>query len=223
MKQIDWSDDTVVRIQLWDIAGQVRISHQNTLIKKERFSSMTRIYYREAVAACIVFDVTTPKSFDAVKNWKKDLDAKVQLPDGKPLPVMLLANKCDMPYHAIDLETFTKDNGYIGWFVNFLNYSLIYQRAATSAKMGQGIDGAMDVILKNIMEAAVKLGMNHKIFLTNKEFQICLHHPLEKAAQTTTLPILSILLILWPNQRKKSVLVEIVYLFIVVQMYVNKM
>lgn len=76
---------------------------------------MTRVYYREAVAACIVFDITSPKSFDAVKNWKTDLDMKVQLSDGKPLPVMLIANKCDMPHHSMDLDQFTKENNYIGW------------------------------------------------------------------------------------------------------------
>lgn len=54
---------------------------------------MTRVYYKEAVGAFIVFDVTRSATFDAVIKWKQDLDSKVQLPDGKPIPCILLANK----------------------------------------------------------------------------------------------------------------------------------
>lgn len=47
----------------------------------------------EATAACIVFDVTSPKTFEAVKRWKSDVDLKVHLHDGQPVPCILLANK----------------------------------------------------------------------------------------------------------------------------------
>lgn len=54
---------------------------------------MTRVYYKEAVGAFIVFDVSRVATFDAVVKWKNDLDSKVQLPDGSPIPCVLLANK----------------------------------------------------------------------------------------------------------------------------------
>lgn len=54
---------------------------------------MTRVYYKEAVGAFIVFDVTRRNTFESVANWKSDLDSKVQLPDGSPIPCVLLANK----------------------------------------------------------------------------------------------------------------------------------
>lgn len=54
---------------------------------------MTRVYYKEAVGAFIVFDVTRAATFDAVQKWKQDLDSKVQLSDGSPIPCILLANK----------------------------------------------------------------------------------------------------------------------------------
>lgn len=54
---------------------------------------MTRVYYKEAVGAFIVFDVTRQSTFESVAKWKQDLDAKVQLPDGSPIPCVLLANK----------------------------------------------------------------------------------------------------------------------------------
>jgi hypothetical protein len=54
------------------------------------------VYYKEAVAALVVFDVTRPKTFEAVKRWKADLDSKVELPEtlgGGPIHTILLANK----------------------------------------------------------------------------------------------------------------------------------
>lgn len=62
-------------------------------IGQERFGNMTRVYYKEAVGCFIVFDVTRASTFDAVVKWKTDLDSKVQLADGSPVPCVLLANK----------------------------------------------------------------------------------------------------------------------------------
>jgi hypothetical protein len=44
-----------------------------------------------------VFDVTRVATFEAVQKWKNDIDSKVTLPpDDRPIPVVLLANKCDL-------------------------------------------------------------------------------------------------------------------------------
>ena len=40
-----------------------------------------------------MFDVTRASTFEAVQKWKNDLDNKVILPNGSPVPVVLLANK----------------------------------------------------------------------------------------------------------------------------------
>ena len=74
-------DQTDINVQLWDIAGQ------------ERFAGLSRIFYTHAVAAIIVFDLFDIKSFESAVNWKQDIDAKVFLPSGDPIPVLLLANK----------------------------------------------------------------------------------------------------------------------------------
>lgn len=65
----------------------------NALTGQERFGNMTRVYYKEAVGAFIVFDANRAATFDAVMRWKNDLDAKVTLPDGSKIPCVLLANK----------------------------------------------------------------------------------------------------------------------------------
>ena len=46
---------------------------------------MTRVYYREAVGALLVFDVTRASTFDAVLKWKDDLDSKVRLVSSQEL------------------------------------------------------------------------------------------------------------------------------------------
>ena len=81
LKIINWDENIIVRLQLWDIAGQ------------ERFGNMTRVYYKEAVGAFVVFDVSQIKTFEATLKWKIDLDSKVLLPDGSKVPCLLLANK----------------------------------------------------------------------------------------------------------------------------------
>ena len=54
---------------------------------------MTRVFYKDAVGAFIVFDVTRAGTLDATLKWKQDINKKVQLPDGNPIPCILLANK----------------------------------------------------------------------------------------------------------------------------------
>ncbi len=38
---------------------------------------MTRVYFKEAVGAFVVFDISRNSSFEAVKKWKQDIDSKV--------------------------------------------------------------------------------------------------------------------------------------------------
>jgi len=54
---------------------------------------MTHVYYKYAIAAVIVFDLTRPATFDAVLKWKDDLDSKVVLNNHQPVPCILVANK----------------------------------------------------------------------------------------------------------------------------------
>lgn len=136
LKVLNWDHQTVIRLQLWDIAGQ------------ERYGNMTRVYYREAVGALVVFDMTRSSTFQAVLKWKKDLDSKVALGNGRPLPAVLLANKFDQHSYGLcsklpKLDSFSKDHGFVGWF-------------ETSAKDNTNIDAAIMCLVKNIMAIDVE-------------------------------------------------------------------
>lgn len=132
LKVLNWDHETVVRLQLWDIAGQ------------ERFGNMTRVYYKEAVGAFVVFDVTRVPTLEAVHKWKTDIDAKVQLPDGSPVPIVLLANKCDLPKEGLvknaeQMDKFCAEHNFVGWF-------------ETSAKENINIEKASKFLVSKILE-----------------------------------------------------------------------
>ncbi|KAI8486870.1 Ras- protein Rab-32B [Branchiostoma belcheri] len=105
LKSLDWDERTKINLQLWDIAGH------------ERFGHMTRVYYKYAIAAIIVFDLSRPTTFESVLKWYIDVNEKVMLADQQPIPVILLANKCDIDDSTFDkssLEDFCKQHKFIG-------------------------------------------------------------------------------------------------------------
>ncbi|XP_077257935.1 RAS oncogene family member Rab32 isoform X4 [Temnothorax americanus] len=132
LKVLNWDPHTIIRLQLWDIAGQ------------ERFGNMTRVYYKEAVGAFIVFDVTRSATLEAVVKWKQDLDSKVQLPDGSAIPCVLLANKCDQQKEGLvnspaKMDEYCKEKNFSGWF-------------ETSAKENINIEEAAKFLVNKILQ-----------------------------------------------------------------------
>jgi len=122
-----------VRLQLWDIAGQ------------DRFGAIARVYYKDAKGALLLYDITRKDTWESLKTWKREIDEKVQLPDGSPLPVLLVGNKCDLEDNrettndTAYLNEFAAEFGFIGWF-------------ETSAKVGTNIHDAALHLVKDILK-----------------------------------------------------------------------
>ncbi|CAL1675579.1 unnamed protein product [Lasius platythorax] len=142
IKTLDWDPHTKINLQLWDIAGH------------ERFGYMTRIYYKYAVAAALVFDISRAATFQSMKKWLYDLREKITLPDGSDIPIVLLANKCDITVAVTDeqISKFCKENKINAWY-------------ATSAKNNTNVDTAMRYLVENVLCAKIDNGVRDSIRL----------------------------------------------------------
>ncbi|CAO0796172.1 unnamed protein product [Mucor circinelloides] len=73
-------DNKVIKAQIWDTAGQ------------ERYRAITSAYYRGAVGALLVYDISKHSTFESVSRWLKELrdhaDANIV--------IMLVGNKSDL-------------------------------------------------------------------------------------------------------------------------------
>ena len=78
-KTLKIKNDTV-NIQIWDTAGQ------------ERYRSMTKAYYKGALGALIVYDITNRNSFENVENWMTDLKTSAD----QKVSILLIGNKNDL-------------------------------------------------------------------------------------------------------------------------------
>ncbi|KAK7852659.1 ras-related protein RABA5b-like [Quercus suber] len=82
-------DGKEVKAQIWDTAGQ------------ERFRAVTSAYYRGAVGALIVYDITRTTTFDSVKRWLDELTTHCDTTMAR----MLVGNKCDLEnIRAVSVE-----------------------------------------------------------------------------------------------------------------------
>lgn len=136
LKVVKWSDTQTIKLQLWDIAGQ------------ERFTSMTRVYYKDAHACIIMFDLTQTSTFEDAVKWKRDLDSKCSLTDGSNVPCLLLANKCDLSHREVEqnkIEEMCKEHDFVGW-------------TETSVKEGLMIDESMRFLIEEMMTKHAELG-----------------------------------------------------------------
>jgi len=85
-------DGKTIKAQIWDTAGQ------------ERYRAITSAYYRGAVGALLVYDITKQMTYENVERWLKELrdhaDANIV--------IMLVGNKSDLRHlRAVETETAT--------------------------------------------------------------------------------------------------------------------
>ena len=74
--------DKSLKVEIWDTAGQ------------EQYRSLTKIFYKDATAAILVYDITRKKSFDEIKNyWFEQVKENCDL---NKIILGVAANKCDL-------------------------------------------------------------------------------------------------------------------------------
>ncbi|KAJ6929293.1 ras-related protein Rab11D [Populus alba x Populus x berolinensis] len=73
-------DHKSVKAQIWDTAGQ------------ERYRAVTSAYYRGAVGAMLVYDITKRQTFDHIPRWLEELRSHAD----KNIVIILIGNKSDL-------------------------------------------------------------------------------------------------------------------------------
>ncbi|KAL6499994.1 Ras-related protein RABA5b [Orobanche gracilis] len=73
-------DGKEVKAQVWDTAGQ------------ERFRAVTSAYYRGAVGALVVYDISRKGTFENINRWLDELKTHCDT----TVATMLVGNKCDL-------------------------------------------------------------------------------------------------------------------------------
>ncbi|CAN6466814.1 unnamed protein product [Victoria cruziana] len=88
-----------VKAQIWDTAGQ------------ERYRAVTSAYYRGAVGAMLVYDITKRQTFDHIPRWLEELRSHAD----KNIVIMLIGNKSDLEDQRVvpaeDAKEFAQKEG----------------------------------------------------------------------------------------------------------------
>jgi len=83
-------DSKTIKAQIWDTAGQ------------ERYRAITSAYYRGAVGALLVYDISKSQSFEDVERWLNELRDHAD----STIVIMLVGNKSDLRHlRAVRTET----------------------------------------------------------------------------------------------------------------------
>jgi Ras-related protein Rab-11A/Ras-related protein Rab-11B len=118
------AEGKTIKAQIWDTAGQ------------ERYRAITSAYYRGAVGALLVYDISKHGTFENVERWLKELRDHAEA----NIVVMLVGNKSDLR-HLRSVET---DEAMA--FSEQHNLAFI----ETSALDASGVDTAFQRILTEI-------------------------------------------------------------------------
>jgi len=93
------AENKLIKAQIWDTAGQ------------ERYRAITSAYYRGAVGALLIYDISKHLSFENVEKWLKELKDHAE----PHIVIMLVGNKSDLRHlRAVkteDAAAFAERNG----------------------------------------------------------------------------------------------------------------
>ena len=118
-QELKLKDGKTIIFHFWDTGGQ------------ERFRSMASLYYKDASAAILCYDIGNIESLNAIEYWIQELNDNASSPNGLPIVLSIAGNKCDIDQGLRkvsydDLKSFARRN----------NIDIYYE---TSAKNDIGI------------------------------------------------------------------------------------
>eukprot|EP00762_Andalucia_godoyi_P007420 ANDGO_07801.mRNA.1 Ras-related protein Rab-32A len=109
---------------------------------------MTRVFFKEALGALVVYDITSMASLEGAKFWKNEIDEKVSF-NGTPIPCLLLANKVDLPaathISSPEIDSWIRESNFAA-------------RIETSAKTGLNVELSMQSLVEEIVKMTSAAG-----------------------------------------------------------------
>lgn len=126
LKNVQLDDGKIVKVQIWDTAGQ------------DRFRSITKNYYKGAHGIILIYDVTARKTYENVKNWITQIREEVS----DKVSIILVGNKID----DVDNRKVTSEEGK----KLAVEYDLDFFE--TSAKHGTNVDTTFTSLIAKTVE-----------------------------------------------------------------------
>ena len=124
-----------IRAQIWDTAGQ------------ERYRAITSVYYRQAVGALVVYDITKKPTFENLEKWLKELRQHAD----PNVCVMIVGNKTDLQPQ----RTILHEEGRA--FADEHHYSFIETSALDSTNVGEAFNNLLvDIFKKQVEDTEAK-------------------------------------------------------------------
>jgi len=137
----------VAKLEIWDTAGQ------------ERYHALTPMYYRNANAAVVVFDVTNPQSYERAQKWVSELLEKAN----SGIVIAICGNKVDLDENRkVNAEEVKKYAEQIGSFY-----------LEVSAKINLNIDKLFEDIANKLPKKVQHSGERIEEIQVEKPHQGC--------------------------------------------------
>lgn len=130
------TEGKTIKAQIWDTAGQ------------ERYRAITSAYYRGAVGALLVYDITKRLTFEGIERWLKELTDNAD----PNIVIALVGNKADLQH----LRAVTADDG------TALSAKHRVSFIETSALDGSNVEEAFTRILTEIYRIASSKTLDDK-------------------------------------------------------------
>ncbi len=128
-KEVKLKNGDTLKLHIWDTGGQ------------EKFRSLAGLYYKDAVAAILVYDLTNPETLDSLDYWVNELNQNV---DNNNFMISVAGNKSDLPNEDKKI-TYNQGKN----FCKEKDISIFYE---TSAKTGVGVKELFTSLAQKVYE-----------------------------------------------------------------------
>jgi small GTP-binding protein len=137
-----------LKLTLWDIAGNywfIGLTY-SPFLGQDRLGGVSKLFWRDAVGAVVVCDVTRPETLENAILWKQQMEDYISGdPSMEKIPFVLAINKMDLVEDNEDRKTsqeyynsFSKTNGFSA-------------AIKTSAKENMNVDETFSALVESIV------------------------------------------------------------------------